>query len=61
MEKSREDAVREMNYWRDRYDELEKETKQLRSDNSDLREEVWRLKELLLENGISYKKKSDTQ
>ena len=61
LEKSREDAVREMKYWRDRYDELEKETKQLRSDNSDLREEVWRLKELLLENGISYKKKSDTQ
>ncbi len=61
LEKSREDAVREMKYWRDRYDELEKETKQLRSDNSDLREEVWRLKELLLENGIYYKKKSDTQ
>lgn len=61
LEKSREDAVREMKYWRERFDELEKETKKLRSDNSDLREEVWRLKELLLENGISYKKKGDTQ
>lgn len=61
LEKSREDAVREMKYWRERFDELEKETKKLRSDNSDLREEVWRLKELLLENGISYKKKGNTQ
>lgn len=61
LEKAREEAVREAKYWRDRYDALEEETKKLRTENTDLREEVWRLKELLLENGISYKKKDDNQ
>lgn len=61
MEKAREDAVRDAKYWRDRFDEVEKEAKKLRTDNAELREEIWRLKELLLENGISYKKKDDTQ
>lgn len=61
LEKAREDAVRDAKYWRERYDALEEETKKLRTENADLREEVWRLKELLLENGISYKKKDDTQ
>ena len=61
MEKAREDAVRDAKYWRERFDELEKEAKKLRTDNAELREEIWRLKELLLENGISYKKKDDTQ
>lgn len=61
LEKAREDAVRDAKYWRDRYEGLEDEAKKLRSDNIEFREEIWRLKELLLENGISYKKKSDTQ
>lgn len=61
LEKAREDAVRDAKYWRDRFDNLEKEAKKLRTDNAELREEIWRLKELLLENGISYKKKDDTQ
>lgn len=61
LEKSREEAARDAKYWRERYEALEKETKQLRTDNFNLREEVWRLKELLMENGISYKKKDDIQ
>lgn len=61
VEQSRETESMEVIDWRTRYDKLTGETEQLRKENYELKNEILRLKELLLENGISYKKKSDTQ